>query len=356
MRLIEVNKKKGYLTLIPENLTDLYYLSLYFEEGDIIKSWTSRKVKPPRERKRSDEGKRIPVTLTINVRSTEFKEFSNALRVKGVIVEDVGEIGIKGAFHTINMKPGAKVTIKKKKWSEQLLNYIKSAEEEAIKPRILAITLDYEEATVALITYKRIKLVSRVNSRIPGKQVEESEREKALLLYFKKLAEEIEKNLSRIKIDKVIIAGPGFAKEKFYSFLKNKDYTEKIKIVSTSSATVSGIEELVKRGVLQEIVNESSITEDSKLLSKMMELLLRKSRKVAIGLEEVKNAAQYGAIDLLLVSEKMLWKKESREQVKEIISTIKTTKGKARFISTTHEAGKYLESFGGIAAFLRFPV
>jgi protein pelota len=72
----------------------------------------------------------------------------------------------------------------------------------------------------------------------------------------------------------------------------------------------------------------------------------------------VKEAASYGAVDLLLVADALLREAddEYRREMEGIMRDVEKTRGKVMIVSDEHEAGQELMSLGGMAALLRFPV
>lgn len=97
MRIEEAVYEKGYIRLSIESEDDLWVLSMFLEEDDIVSMRTLRDV--------SIEGsgkKRLPMTLAIRVKRVEFQPFSGRLRVGGVIVEGPEEYGLRGSHHTFS--------------------------------------------------------------------------------------------------------------------------------------------------------------------------------------------------------------------------------------------------------------
>ncbi|MDY7082350.1 MAG: mRNA surveillance protein Pelota, partial [Halobacteria archaeon] len=77
----------GTVTLVPENLDDLWHLKYIIEDGDTVSALTQRRVEGPQDKIRSDSGQRETLNMDIEVDDVEFHRFSNWLRVSGVIQE-----------------------------------------------------------------------------------------------------------------------------------------------------------------------------------------------------------------------------------------------------------------------------
>jgi protein pelota len=93
----------------------------------------------------------------------------------------------------------------------------------------------------------------------------------------------------------------------------------------------------------------------------MEELLARLGKgqsTVTYGLGDVEKAANYGAVEKLLVADSTLRETtdENRVALEKLIKTVEEARGDIMVLSTEHEAGTKLLSLGGVAALLRFPL
>jgi protein pelota len=75
---------------------------------------------------------------------------------------------------------------------------------------------------------------------------------------------------------------------------------------------------------------------------------------VEYGIEDVKNALEVGAVETLLIIDKLIRGKNA--QVEEILIHTESLSGNVVIISSIHDAGKQLEALGGIAAILRYKI
>jgi protein pelota len=71
---------------------------------------------------------------------------------------------------------------------------------------------------------------------------------------------------------------------------------------------------------------------------------------VTYGPAHVRKAAQAGAVDTLLVSERLVREKD----IEDIMRDVDAGRGKITVVSEHHEGGKKLMSLGGMAALLRY--
>ena len=340
MRVLEERLKdcEGEIKLIPENLEDLWHLKYIIEPGDIVFALTKR-ISESSDKLRSDKEK-VTVRLGIRVEKVEFHRFANRLRITGVIVAGVEDSG----YHTINITVGKELSIIKE-WKEEQLRRIKEAEEAARRPEIVIVTIEEGEASIGVVRQWGVEEVEVIRESY-GKDRGSYRRE-----FFGDVASAIE----RMDFRYLVVAGPGFAKDDFMKFLKEKhpEMANKAIVVDTSSIGTRGFIEVLKRGVLDRIAGELRIAEEAKYLDELLERIAKGSG-VAYGLEEVREAVSYSAVETLLVADEFL--REEREQwdIDSLMREVERGGGKVVIMSTEFEPGKRLMALGGIAALLRF--
>jgi protein pelota len=166
--------------------------------------------------------------------------------------------------------------------------------------------------------------------------------------------------MSKIKKDNdirtVIIAGTGFEKENFHRFLSEK-YPELagISVVeSIGSHGKAGINEVMKRPILKRVGEELGAIQDSVMLDELLAHVGKDTGLGIYGIADVENAAGLGAIEKLLICDDFL--QNERDRIEIIIKTVKSAKGRFHIINHESDAGKQLNSLGGIAAILRFKI
>lgn len=340
MRVLEERLKgsEGEIKLIPENLEDLWHLKYIIEPGDIVFSLTKR-ISESSDKLRSDKEK-VTVRLGIKVEKVEFHRFANRLRITGVIVAGVEDSG----YHTINITVGKELSIIKK-WKEEQLRRIREAEEAARRPEIVIVTVEEGEAIIGVVRQWGVEEVEAVRQSY-GKDKGSYRRE-----FFG----DVSSAISRMDFRYLIVAGPGFAKEDFIKFLKEKhpEMAKKAIVVDTSSTGTRGFIEVLKRGVLDRIAGELRIAEEAKYLDVLLERIA-KGGGVAYGLEEVKEAVSYSAVETLLVADEFLREEREKWDIDSLMREVERGGGKVVIMSTEFEPGKRLMALGGIAALLRF--
>ncbi len=328
--------RKGEVKLIPENLDDLWHLKYIIEPKDIVFSWTKR-IRESQDKLRSDKEK-VTVRLGVEVEKVEFHKFANRLRITGKIVAGVEDSG----YHTLNITVGRELSIIKENWKDEQLKRLREAVKK--KPETIIVTIEEGEAVVGVVRDWGVEECFDVK-RSYGK--ESSER----LAFFS----EIVRQLESMEFKYLVIAGPGFTKEDFAKFVKEEKPDWKIITCDTSAIGVRGFMEVLKRGVLNRIVGEIRLAEEAEYIERLLERIA-KDDKVAYGLDEVKRAYDYGAIDVLLIVDEFLKEQREKWDIDEFLRSVEAMGGKIVIMSSEFEPGKMLMSLGGIASLLRFSI
>ncbi len=340
MRILKTALKKGIVKLQIDTEDDLWYLKTVVEAGDLIKAKTMRSLFLLRDGQRQKIGKK-PMILQIQLEKIEFQKHLFQLRLSGKIVEGPDETELS-SYHTIEVKPGSILSITKKQWSRYQFQKLKKAETKV--PNILIAVMDYDQITIAMLKKGTADIISEFSN---AHSIQEEDR---LIEYYKKIATEIEK-LSE-NVQNIIIAGPGFVKEHVSNIIKDRDESlyKKIKIDSTSSATKSGVIEILKRGMLEKIIKDSEVIKETKLIEEFFLHLKKDDGLVIYKMNEIEQAEVSGAILSLLVSEEKI----RDQKIDNIARNVENKNGEVFIISVSHEIGQQFNSFGGVGAVLRY--
>ncbi|MCS4540984.1 MAG: mRNA surveillance protein Pelota, partial [Euryarchaeota archaeon] len=157
-----------------------------------------------------------------------------------------------------------------------------------------------------------------------------------------------------------VIAGPGFVKNEFFDLLKEKylEIASKTSVETVSAVGTAGVQEAIKRGIIDRVVKETRVAKETTLVERVFEEIGKDSNLATYGFEAVETAANYGAIETLLVADEFLRKArfEKAIDIDSILETARKARGAIIIVSTEHESGKKLLALGGIAALLRYPL
>lgn len=348
MKILRIDRKNNYLELVPETLDDFWHLERIIEEGDLVKGQTLRtlKAKDVEEKK-----EKIRMFLELKTEKVSLDRYGPKLRITGIIVGGSPEELLDlGSHHTLDLELMQKARITKPNGLKAYqLERLKKAEKERKKSRLLLVVMDEDRADFALLKEFGLEPLFNIFSGKTGKQYASESAEKK---YFTEIIERI----NQAECDKVIVAGPGFARKNFEKYLKEKKASKKqLFFESISSTGLTGLNEIIKRGIIERIEEHALAVEENKLMEALMKEVFRESKKTAYGLKEVINAVQAKAVSELFLADSLLLSGK-RKELEALIEAVEKNGGKVHLISSEHEGGKKLEGLGGIAALLWFEV
>ena len=352
MKIIYQDKKNGVMNLLPETLDDLWHLSHIIEIGDNIYSKTSRRIQDTTgDKLRSDRGVKKTFTLGISVENINFHIFTGKLRLTGPIIQGPEDIIPLGSHHTIEAKINTPIKISKEVWSNWILKRINQSIKASKKLSAIIISLEDDVADIGLIRQFGVEYYGPIMGNISGKRILDKSRQKKLNQFYQSIIEVINRFED---VSTFIIAGPGFYKNDFFKYLKDKypKIAKKSILENTGSGGRSGIYEVLKNGTVEKLTSENRIAYEMSILEKLFEEMSKGTSKVAYGREEVDKAVNSGAVEKLLVLDNSIKSKN----LENLMDMVENMSGKVIVISSEHEGGKQLESLGSIAALLRYPV
>jgi protein pelota len=359
LKIVHRNLKKGILVLKPENLDDLWILYNVILPGDRVYAKTQRRIKSKEETIRQDEGQRVTVYLGVQVEDVFYDPNFNRLRVKGVIVEGPEDLVKLRSHHTLSIEPNTEARIVKEKWHDYLLNRVKESLGSEEKAKVMVIAVEEGEACIAKVGDYGIDVCANVTMSIPGKGDESKQRDQILSRFFSEIRTVVKESLRDKRIKSIIVAGPGFTKERLLSYLKeDKDVAAMLSLESVSNGGMAGVQETIKRGALNKVLEHVRLVEESNLMDEVLRRLGKGEKTVAYGRGDVEKAVSFGAVETLLITDSMLRgaAEEQRGRLDELLRSAEKIRGKIKIVSSASEPGEQLTSLSGIAALLRFKI
>lgn len=222
------------------------------------------------------------------------------------------------------------------------------------------IAIDNKTATLAILRGGRYEIIDKLTSGYSGKHRAggQSHRRFERLIneeshrFKQRVAEHAERAFLPIlkELNGIIIGGPAGTKEEFVEgdYLH---YELKRKIIAVKDITYtdeSGIRELVNSS--GDDLKEVEASQHRRYLQRFMKDLVKNPREVVYGWEETVRALEMGAVDVLLVSEKM-----DEEKIDQLMEIAEKSGSQVEIVSDEFEEGNQLwVAFGGVAALLRF--
>lgn len=352
MKILKQNKKEGIIELLPESLDDLWHLSYIFEVNDHVSSKTTRRIQDNTgDKLRNDRGVKKTFFLEVDIENISFHLFTGKLRLTGTIIKGPEDLIPLGSHHTIEVKLNTPITIKKNKWSKYILNRLNQAIESSKKLSAVIVVIEDDVATIGLIRQFGIEYYGPINGSISGKRIIDKNRNKNILKFYEKITDSL---LKFDNVSNIVIAGPGFVKNDFYNYLKNKHQSlaKKSIIENTGTGGRVGISEILKKGVIKKLMVENRVSVEMMAINEFLKELSKNSSKITYGIEQTTNAVNMGAVDRLLILDALI----SNNDLYNLLEIVENMSGEVMVISSEHEGGKQLNSLGGIASILRYPI
>jgi len=340
MRVLERDVNNGNIRILLEADEDVWHLFNVLTEGDLVTASTTRREEKQADKLRAERAEKKRMTLGIRAEKIEFSEDDIRLRVLGMIEAGPQDVG---QHHTLIFEIGDNLLITKEKWKDSQLDRLDRAIRDSRKPKILFVSLDQDDATIAVLRQFGLKEIASLRSMRSGKQYEEKSKEDN---YHEEIASKIEPLVSENM--PIVLLGPGFEKESLADFLKSKGY-KGMHVHHTGQSGMAGINELIKTGMGASILKESSVGIEMEAVEKLM-AEIGKDGLATYGPEEIRGAAEAGAVDTLLVLDSKL----REEDLDGIIRKVEAQQGRVLVVSGQHDAGKELFALGGMGALLRY--
>ncbi|MFH1448205.1 MAG: mRNA surveillance protein pelota [Candidatus Micrarchaeota archaeon] len=344
MRITGLNETTGELRVMPENTEDLWHIERVLEPGDLVKARSLRRFKV----QEGESGEKKQVTIELEAKKIEFHKNVNVLRVMGVIKRGTPEEFVQvGSYHTIDVEPMRKLSITKK-WKKYQFDRLKKAQTETKRPRLGIVVMDEREAAFALLRGYGIDFTSNISAATSKRDDRHDEHQNQ---FFGNITSAIQ----NMEVERIIVAGPGFAKDNLKRFISNKDreLLKKLSFEHASSAEKSGVYELLKNGVVEKIVGEQRVEREFRLMERLMAEVSKGTGLAAYGKAEVGQATEHKAAKELFVVDDVL---RQDKEMEEILAQAERQKCEITIFSAENNAGKQLQGIGGIAAILRFPI
>jgi protein pelota len=352
MRIADRERVEGgreRISLVPESLDDLWHLQYVLEPGDLVSGDTTRRIQRSDDQLRDTGGEREHLWVEIEVDDVEFARFANRLRVGGVIVDCSREDQL-GQHHTLNVEEREEVTVTKR-WQSDQLERLQEAVEASENPDVAIATV--EEGAAYVHTVAQYGVEERASLSGPTGKGEFARPRKELFA-------ELATVLDRMDVEAIILAGPGFTKNDALDHIRENhpDLAGKVTTVDTASVGDRGVHEVLKRGAVDEVQAETRIAREAEAIDELM-TRIAEGAKAAYGISEVAEAAEYGAVEELLVLDERLRQERAGEgdwqvDANELVETVEQQGGVVTVFSGEFDPGQQLRNLGGVAALLRY--
>jgi len=344
MKILHQDANNNEIKLLLETLDDLWHLYNLVDERDLVFATTFRRGEEKTDKLRTERVDKVRMRLGVRVQKVEFQESADVLKILGTI--EAGPLDI-GQHHTLMLGLGDSASIIKPHWGPKHFERIKRAVASSEKPSLVLVGIEDTEAVIAVTREYGLKEYATITRSSTGKMYESKPNEEEYI-------DEVVTKLTQIMHgEPLIILGPGFVKEALAKRAREKlkGIAGPIALHHTGQAGMAGINELMKSGLGGKILEETRVAKETRLMEQLL-AEIGKGGLFTYGDAEVERAVQTGAVSTLLV----LDTKIRSTSVDRLLRMVEDAKGEFMIVSSLHEAGRRLESLGGIAALLRYKI
>jgi len=339
MRILESNPADNSVKVLLEIDEDLWHLYNVVEVGDVITASTTRRDEKATDKLRAERAEKKRMTLGVQIEKMEFSEDDLRLRLLGTIVDGPQDVG---QHHTLILETGDNLRIGKRSWRDSHMSRLRRAVEESGKPRILFVSLDQDEATIAILRQLGPKEIAEIRSQRSGKQYEEKKKADT---YHDEIAEKLEALLKESM--PLVLLGPGFEKEILAEHLKGRGMRSFV--YHTGQSGMTGVNEFIKTGMGADVLKDSSVRMEMEEMERLMREI-GKDGLATYGPKEVESAAEAGCVECLLVLDSLIRERD----MDALLRTVESQQGRIIVVSSQHDAGQELSALGGMGAILRY--
>lgn len=358
-------ESEGEMTVIPEDMDDMWVIYNHVIPCDIVKATTTRKIT-------LSNGKTTRKTIFVELYVT--KSFHDtkvgSLQISGIIENEIEDIP-KRAAHTLDVEPNHKLTIVKDEWNKLEIDDFVEATNVDNKAEIGAIIMEDGIAHVCVVTSNMTILKSKVEVTIPKKTAYETSIKKidtAHEKFFSKLYQTLEIALPLATIKALLIASPAFYAQEFKKYLVetaesegNREvlkFKDRIVVAHSSSGYLQSLKEVMKDPEVTKHLSSAKYNHQLKILENFYTVMNRDDSMAWYGPTHVAKAIDMGAIDTLLISDSLIRSHNiiQRKIYITLVEKVQSEGGKVEVFSGLHDAGQQLDDISGIAAILKFPL
>jgi protein pelota len=348
MKLIAKELSKGIVKVQITNPDDIWFLSQLISPGDYISGKTFRKIKLEGSDDRKTSVIKKPAFIKILAEKIEYSP--SLLKVLGPITEGPDDVP-RGSYHSFSIEENTIITIEKERWYSYQVQKLHEAAEPKL-PKILICVMDREEAYFAISQQYGYTTISSLQGDVEKKEERASTRN----TFYLDIIRQLKEYSTRYEAEKILLASPAFWKEDLLKLITDNDLKKKIILVTCSSAQENAINEVLRRPETQQMLKMDRTAKEINLVEELLKEISI-SGKASYGLEEVKLAADAGAVAHLMITDKFIEQTRLDNvygEIDKIMKRVDQSQGEITIISALHDGGKRLDGLGGIGALLRY--
>ncbi|KAI8079940.1 pelota [Halteromyces radiatus] len=370
MKLISKSIDKdesGSVTLLPEELEDMWHVYNLIAKDDMIKATTIRRLQSESSTG-STSSQRIRLTLTITVETVDFDPQVGLLRINGRVSSENAHVKM-GSYHTIDLELNRNFTLLKPKWDVIALERVEDACDVTKNAEVVAIVCQEGLANLCFLTQHMTVVKQRIEMPIPRKRKGSvTNHEKGLTRFYDQIYQALIRTVDLSFIKAIILASPGFVKDQLYDYIfdqavktDNKALFEnKYKFIQihSSSGHKHALNEVMQDPAILARLADTKAAREVQALDAFYQMLNTDADRAFYGYDHVAKAHERGAIGTLLVTDELFRSADmdTRKKYVTLVEQVREAGGKVFVFSSLHVSGEQLNQLTGVAAILTFPL
>lgn len=355
------------LALTAEHPDDIWCIYNLLSEGDEIVVFTSRKVKRESLNGGSVKQEVKKFNIKLSIEKITYASSDDDLQVSGKNVSDNPYVKI-GQYHTAEIRLHSRFTLTKSTWSPYHNHRLNEATNLKNNAEQTFLVIDPGKASLYFILRYLTKEAFSITHNIPNRRTSSSRfshHQKAIDSFHKALIKKLSETINFEVTRTVVLAGPGFAKTDFLSFLKENcaklgydtlnSNLKNFVVCDSTSSDQRAIGEVLSNQAFAAKIGDQHYLQHNRAIETLRKRLENNVDTVAIGIEDVIRAVELGAVETVLITEDKIRSglTEERKRVLNLLEEASKQGGKVLYLSDEHFSSEFLRNLTGIVALLR---
>ncbi|SAM06297.1 hypothetical protein [Absidia glauca] len=359
--------RSGSVTLLPEELEDMWHVYNLISKDDMIKATTIRRLQSESSTG-STSSQRIRLTLMITVESVDFDPMVGLLRINGRVASENAHVKM-GSYHTIDLELNRNFTLLKPEWDTIALERVEDACDITKNADVVAIVCQEGLANLCFLTQHMTIVKQRIEMPIPRKRKGSvTNHEKGLVRFYDQIYQAMMRTIDFSIVKAIILASPGFVKDQLYDYIFDQAvktdakvlFENKYKFIQThsSSGHKHALNEVMQEPTIQAKLADTKAAREVQALEAFYQMLNADADRAFYGYDHVAKAHERGAIATLLVTDELFRSADipTRKKYVALVEEVRGAGGKVYVFSSLHVSGEQLNQLTGVAAILTFPL